>query len=313
MAIPVWMKNEESEPCPCGTVSSRRKDFVRKSIDGVLSFFRDSLESESFVKRPGLLQSLDPRAKLLSILALVIAVSITGDLRILAGVYCLVMIFALLSRIEPIFFIKRVWLFIPLFTGVIALPVIFNVFFPGTVVVSIFNPGPDAHLGPLALPETIGITSEGLLMAAVFTLRVAASVSAVVLLFLTTRQDTLFKSLRSIGVPKVYVLVMDMCYRYIFLYMDVVRDLYIAKKSRSMKSLSMADEWKWVGGRIGYTLIKTLDMSDKVHKAMMSRGFTGEVRIMHNFKMRPRDYCALTLTIMFSLWLVLVSQNIIKV
>ncbi len=313
MAIPDWMKDVEVTPCNFPAVSSRRKNFVRKSIDGVLSFFRDSLESESYVKRRGLLQSLDPRAKLVSILALVIAVSITGDLRILAIVYCLILAFAVLSRIGLLYFIKRVWLFIPIFTGVIALPVIFNVFFPGTVVINLLTIGPNAHLGPLALPETIGITSEGLHMAAVFTLRVATSVSAVVLLFLTTRQDTLFKSFRSIGVPKVYVLVMDMCYRYIFLYMDVVRDLYIAKKSRSIKSLSMTEEWKWVGGRIGFTMVKSLDMSDKVHKAMMSRGFTGEVRIMHNFKMRPRDYCALTVTVLFSILLTLVSQNIIKV
>lgn len=313
MAIPDWMKDVEVTPCKFPAVSSRRKNFVRKSIDGVLSFFRDSLESESYVKRRGLLQSLDPRAKLVSILALVIAVSITGDLRILAIVYCLILAFAVLSRIGLLYFIKRVWLFIPIFTGVIALPVIFNVFFPGTVVINLLAVGPNAHLGPLALPEAIGITSEGLHMAAIFTLRVATSVSAVVLLFLTTRQDTLFKSFRSIGVPKVYVLVMDMCYRYIFLYMDVVRDLYIAKKSRSIKSLSMTEEWKWVGGRIGFTMVKSLDMSDKVHKAMMSRGFTGEVRIMHNFKMRPRDYCALTVTVLFSILLTLVSQNIIKV
>ena len=108
--------------------------------------------------------------------------------------------------------------------------------------------------------------------AMVFTLRVATCVSATVLLVLTTPREKLFKSLRSVGVPKVYVLTLDMCYRYIFMFMDLVKAFYIAKKSRTIKKLSLLDEQKWIGGRIGYTLVKSLDMGEKVHGAMVFPG-----------------------------------------
>ena len=110
--------------------------------------------------------------------------------------------------------------------------------------------------------------------------------------FLTTPQQVLFKSLRTVGVPKIYVLTLEMAYRYIFLLMDMVREMYVAKKARTIKARSMFEEQKWVGGRMGYTLIRSIDMSEKVHMAMMSRGFNGDVKVMQEFKMKNRDYFA---------------------
>jgi cobalt/nickel transport system permease protein len=54
-------------------------------------------------------------------------------------------------------------------------------------------------------------------------------------------------------------------------------------------------------------------MSEKVHMAMMSRGYNGDVRIMQEFKMHNRDYIAGTMAISMSIVLVLISQNIIRV
>ena len=93
--------------------------------------------------------------------------------------------------------------------------------------------------------------------------------------------------------------------------MDMVREMYVAKKARTIKSRSMFEEQKWVGGRMGYTLIRSIDMSEKVHMAMMSRGYNGDVKVMQQFKMKNRDYFAVAAAISFSVLLVLVSQNII--
>lgn len=103
-----------------------------------------------------------------------------------------------------------------------------------------------------------------------------------------------------------------MTYRYIFLLMELVREIYVAKKSRTIKARGMFEEQKWVGGRIGYTLIRSLDMSEKVHQAMMSRGYNGDVKIMQEFKMRKRDYISVVIAISMSVVLVLTSHNIIR-
>ncbi len=316
--IPDWLKEGDGFEAPLtakgrdGKKKRAKKSFVKKTIDGVFSFFQEALVTETFTKRDGLLQSLDPRVKLISILAVVFAVSVTKDLRLLAAVYLLTLLFAHLSKIGVGFFIKRVWLFVPFFAGVIVIPVIFNVFLPGDPLYHIMDLPPGTHIGPLALPDSIYITKQGVFAAVTFTLRVATAVSAVVLLFLTTPQQLLFKSLRSLKVPKVYVLTMAMAYRYIFLFMEMIRDLHIAKKSRTIKSMSLRDEQRWVGGRIGYMLIKSLDMSEKVHMAMVSRGFSGDVRIMHDYQTSRRDYIAAGSALALSLTLILVSLNIVQ-
>ncbi len=311
--IPDWMREVDVGPCQCSAIYHGKKGFVGKTIDGIFGFLEEAFVSESNSRRRGLLQSLDPRAKLISILAVIFATSLIGNLRVLIFIYVLTLIFAYLSKIEVGFFIKRVWLFIPVFAGIIALPMIFNIFLPGDPIFQVAYLGPGAHLGPLTLPESIFITRQGLNAAVIFTMRVATCVSAVVLLFITTPQQVLFKSLRTVGVPKLYVLTLEMAYRYIFLLMDLVRELYVAKKARTIRARGMFDEQKWVGGRMGYTLIRSLDMSEKVHMAMMSRGFSGEVHIMQEFKMQNRDYIAGIAAITLSVVLVLISENIIRV
>ncbi|MDD1739343.1 MAG: cobalt ECF transporter T component CbiQ [Methanothrix sp.] len=285
--IPDWMNNVDLQPGHFSAGRHGKKGFIGKTIEGTLGFLEEAFLSESY------------RVKLLSILAVVFAASMISDLKVLVAIYLLTLLITYLSKIGVGFFIKRVWLFIPIFAGIIAIPMIFNVFLPGDPLYTIIHLGAGAHLGPFSLPES--------------TMRVATCVSAVVLLFLTTPQQILFKSLRTVGVPKIYVLTLQMTYRYIFLLMEQVREMYIAKKARTIKSRGLIDDQKWVGGRIGYTLIRSLSMSEKVHMAMLSRGFSGEVHIMQEFKMSQRDYLAGAAAISISLVLVLISQDIIRV
>ncbi|MDQ1255346.1 MAG: cobalt/nickel transport system permease protein, partial [Euryarchaeota archaeon] len=172
--------------------------------------------------------------------------------------------------------------------------------------------GPDAHVGPFSLPKSIYITRQGVYAASTFIMRVATCVSATVLLFLTTPQQMLFKSVRSVGVPKIYVLTLGMTYRYIFLLTNLVREIYIAKRARTIRSRSIFEEQKWVGGRIGYILVRSLGMSEKVHMAMLSRGFNGDIKTMDEFNMQRRDYIAGAASISLSIVLVLISQNILR-
>ena len=188
--IPDWMNRTETEPYHGAASVAKKKSFGKKTIDGALSFFRERLISETFAKRKGLLQSLDPRVKLISMFVLVVGVT-----------------------------------FMPIFAGVIVIPILFNVFLAGDVLVPIATLGNGSHLGPIALPSSIYITQQGTIYVVTFILRVAACVSLAILLFLTTKQDLLFKSLRAIRVPKVYVLTISMCYRYIFLLLDTIADL----------------------------------------------------------------------------------------
>ena len=307
-----WMKEVTIEPCRCFAVHHGKKGFIGHTIGGILGFFEEAFISEGFSRRKGFLQSLDPRVKLLSIMTAIFATSLIKDLKLLVLIYIFTLLLAYLSKINVLFFIKRVWLFIPIFAGIIIIPMIFNIFFPGDPLIRLAYLGTTANVGSLTLPESVYITRQGVYAASIFTMRVATCVSAVVLLFLTTPQQILYKSLRTVGVPKIYVFTLEMTKRYIFLLMDLVREMHFAKKARTIKAGGIFDEQKWVGGRIGYTLIRSMDISEKVHMAMISRGFNGDVKVMQEFRMHKRDYIAGATAISLSIIMVLISQNIIR-
>lgn len=310
--IPEWMKEVNAEPCECLATYHGKKSFIGRTIEEIFKFIEAAFIAESYSRRKGLLQSLDPRVKLISIMTIIFATVLVTNLKILTSVYVFLVLIAYISKIEVSYFIKRVWLFIPIFSAIIALPMIFNIFFPGDPLIQLIYLGPGAHLGPFSLPESVYITKQGVYAASIFIMRVATCVSAIVLLFLTTPQQMLFKAIRSVGVPRIYVLTLGMAYRYIFLLIDLVREMYIAKKARTIRSRNMFEEQKWVGGRIGYTLIRSLDMSEKVHMAMLSRGFTGDVKTMEEFKMRKRDYITGAASIALSIVLVVTSKDIFR-
>ena len=312
--IPDWMREVDVGPCQCSAVYHGKKGFVGKTIDGIFGFLEEAFVSESNSRRRGLLQSLDPRAKLISILAVIFATSLIGNLRV-SDIHLCTHAHICVSQQDRSRLLHKKGL--ALHTHICGhYRLTHDLQHLPSRRSSLFRwHTSDRELtwDPSSLPESIFITQQGLNAAVIFTMRVATCVSAVVLLFITTPQQVLFKSLRTVGVPKIYVLTLEMAYRYIFLLMDLVRELYVAKKARTIRARGMFDEQKWVGGRMGYTLIRSLDMSEKVHMAMMSRGFSGEVHIMQEFKMQNRDYIAGIAAITLSVVLVLISENIIRV
>ena len=96
--IPEWMKEVDAGPSPRGRIARGRKSFIRKTLEGILAFFQESLASESLSLKNGLLQSLDTRFKLVSILSLVFALSLTRDIRILLAIYFLELALSYASR-----------------------------------------------------------------------------------------------------------------------------------------------------------------------------------------------------------------------
>jgi len=276
--------------CQCMALTKGKKGFVERTIDSAAGFFQETILTEAFAGRVGLLQALDPRVKLITVLCIIVSVSVMRSPAIIWGVYGFTLILAIASSIPLMFFIKRVWLFIPLFSAVIVIPALFNLVTPGEPLWTVFHLSRSHDFGPYHIPETITITRQGVLSATTFVGRVAASVSLAVLLTLTTRWNNLLQALRVLRIPATFVLILGMAYRYIALLVKAVQDIHIARKSRTLRYGSTGAEQRWVASRIGYLFKKTYVMSQDVHKAMLSRGFSGDIRTLTVFRAREYDY-----------------------
>ncbi len=251
-----------------------------------------SIFSEKYASAKGFLQRIDPRVKLITILLLIITTSFISKTEIILGIYALTLVFAYLSKVELFFFIKRVWLFIPIFSGMVAFPAIFNIFTPGEPLITLLQFNRTIHFWIFEFTE-LSITRAGVLGALLFISRVATSVSLIVLLTLTTRWTDVMKSLRTLGVPQIFILVLSMTYQYIFLLIRVVQEMHLAKKSRTIRTNRTREgikkEQNWVASRIGTVLMKSYKVSDEIHSAMVSRGFHGEIKSHETFKIRNID------------------------
>ena len=253
-----------------------RAGFIERTLLEINHTLEQTIFAEAISREKGLLQALDPRLKIAALLMLLLAVSWSRQLWVIAGLYLGALLLAAVSAIPLGFFIKRVWVLIPFFTGVVALPALF------------LTPGPAL----LTMPMGLVITRTGALTALFLLLRVGTSVSLAVLFVLTTPWNNVLKALGVLRVPDVIVLTLGMTYRYIHLLLHTATDMFLSRKSRIIKRMDSAEERSLLAATSGTLLGKSLQVSSEVYLAMESRGFRGYPRTMERFKMRPLDWTA---------------------
>jgi cobalt/nickel transport system permease protein len=277
------------EPDPALASRKIRLRFLDRSLRAVTGLMGQFLFAEIHSQRDGVLQKLDPRVKLLTLLAWVVLVSLLHSLPWILGLYGVSLGLALLSRIPLSFFLRRVWLVLPLFAGVIALPAMLNLFTPGEAAVVLFQGSKEYHWGPYRIPSAVTLTWPGIHVALLLVTRVGTAMSFILLLTLTTPWANLLKALRSLRVPAIYVQTLGMTLRYLLLLGQIVQDMHLARKSRTLRSQKTRAEQRWVAGQMGMLFQRSLHLSTEVHRAMVARGYQGEVRLLFPFQLHPVD------------------------
>jgi cobalt/nickel transport system permease protein len=267
-----------------------RDGFLERTLASVAESVERDLVAEEIARRRGLLQALDPRVKVVTFLLLILTANLLSQLHFIVAFYLLTIYFALLGRIPIMYFLKRVWLFIPLFTGIIALPAIFNWVTPGSNLLVLADWEHPVFLGPFRLPDQLSITQQGLRTATTLELRVATSVSLGLLLLLTTRWSSLLRALRYLHLPAAIINILEMTHRYVFLLLRYASDMIIARKSRTLKRFNDSERHRWLASAAGNLLAKSYQISSNVYLAMLSRGYRGNPAAYQSFSVKVGDW-----------------------
>lgn len=270
---------------------SKNHNFIERSIVGTLSFLKESIFADQYALQKGFLQSIDPRVKVIAILLFIIHILLTKNIVILFCIYALCLFLALVSKIRLNFFLKRTWIFIPLFSLLIAIPALFSIFTPG-----------EAFLTFKIFGLSLTITRQGLAGACLFIMRVVSCVSFAVLLSITTRHFELLKVLRIFRIPQIFVMTLGMCYRYIFLFIEIIENTYLAVKSRVGNKVHYKKGQRIVAWNIASLWSRSYHLNEDVYQAMLSRGYRGEPVVIHEFKTTRKDwvflFCVLVISIL---------------
>jgi len=235
------------------------------------STFFDLGYLETLANQHTAIHRLDPRAKLITTLILIIMVvsfpryTISGLIPFL--IYPVIMMS--LGNLPLIYLLKKICLALPFvfFIG------IFNPLFDRTIVM---------HLGPFAI-------SGGWISFLSVLLRLIITVFAALILIATTGFTGICMALEHIGIPNIFVMQLLFAYRYLFVLIDEAARMARARTLRSFDGKGLG--LKVFSSMIGHLLLRTLDRAQRIHLAMLSRGFDGEIRLTRPARIGIRDVC----------------------
>jgi cobalt/nickel transport system permease protein len=261
---------------------THRRSKSRGAVERSLASFVDALEhafyAEELAKKKGMLQSLDPRVKIVAILPLIVIAALSRRLWVIAVLFALAVAVAMLSNVPLGTLAKRVWLGVLTFTGFISLPALFLT--PGRGLYTLPFPG-------------WTVTAQGLRAAIYLVMRAETAATFSVLLVLCTPWSNLLKALRAFRLPIVVVVILGMTYRFIFLLLRNAHDMFKSRRSRMVGRLDGREQRRAATANAGVLMSKTLQLSEDVYQAMRSRGFQGEVYVLDEFRTRWFDWVML--------------------
>jgi cobalt/nickel transport system permease protein len=84
-----------------------------------------------------------------------------------------------------------------------------------------------------------------------------------------------------------------MTYRYIFVLLRVTEEMFVARRSRLLAAPTGSQARQVMVRTGGVLLARSIDQSQQIYQAMVSRGFSGDVRLMEPSMLRARDWVAM--------------------
>jgi cobalt/nickel transport system permease protein len=129
------------------------------------------------------------------------------------------------------------------------------------------------------------------------------SVQVAALLIFTTQFPDILAALRALRLPRLLVAIFGLMWRYLFVLADEVLKLGRARAARSgdsgdpgmSKGRSISWRAKIAGGMAGSLFIRSLDRSERIYVAMLSRGYNGEIRLIALPGLNPLQWTILIL------------------
>jgi cobalt/nickel transport system permease protein len=98
-----------------------------------------------------------------------------------------------------------------------------------------------------------------------------------ILLAGTTRFPRLLGGMRKLGMPRILVATVQFMERYRYVLLDEAERMATARRARTFRRRGTLS-WSLLGGLIGMLFLRTFERAERVHDAMIARGWTGTMR-----------------------------------
>ncbi len=231
-----------------------------------------ALDIDRYASVASPIQRWDPRVKTVALGLLIITIALLKSLPMAAAALVLAVLILGISAL-PIHFVSHGLAFVLVFL------------LPFFLVMPLTYPGEPAFY-VIGLP----FAWEGLRIAALIFMKALAIVVVSFALFGSSRFDVSMIALQRLKCPKIIVQMLLFTYRYTFLFLDEMKRMYTSMRVRGFVARTDRRTLRIFGHFVGTLLVHSFERTERVYKAMLSKGYQGELHSMVTFRSEPLDY-----------------------
>lgn len=148
-----------------------------------------------------------------------------------------------------------------------------------TMVLGVGSERTDFYWAIAAKGGFAGITRIGLQRAGLLFANALAALTCLYFLILNTPMVDLLADMRRLGVPKLIIALMELMYRFITLLTLSAERLMTAQKSR-LGYAGLRNGYRSMGMLSAALFFNAMRHTDRLHRALESRGYDGEIRVL---------------------------------
>jgi len=231
-----------------------------------------ALDIDRYAHTQSPLQRWDPRIKIFSLGLLIIFIALLKTIPMAVAAILLAMLILGISALPKHFLLH-------------GLSFVLVFLIPFFIIMPFTYPGEPAFR-LLGLP----FAWEGLRLALLIFLKALSVVMISFAIFGSSRFDVSMLALQHLKCPKVVVQMLLFTYRYTFVFMEEMRRMYTSMRARGFVARSDMKTLRIFGHFIGTLLVRSFERTERVYKAMLSKGYQGELHLLKTFQSEGRDY-----------------------
>lgn len=206
------------------------------------------------------IHNLEGRIKLITSILIILICVTSKELFIPIILEIMLLIILKIANLSYIDSAKRLLMLLP-FGGAI---IIFQPFIqPGNIIWSY---------------SWLHITDFGLNWAILLFVRIIVCLTTIIIYSSTTPLQEMASSFRKLKMPRDLAMILSIMVRFLFLFIDELTSIRKSQKSRNFNIHSKNTPYKWRVKQVGYTIgmmfLKSYEQGERVHRSMVSRGFS---------------------------------------
>ena len=206
------------------------------------------------------IHNLEGRIKLITSILIILICVTSKELFIPIILEIMLLIILKIANLSYIDSAKRLLMLLP-FGGAI---IIFQPFIqPGNIIWSY---------------SWLHITDFGLNWAILLFVRMIVCLTTIIIYSSTTPLQEMASSFRKLKMPRDLAMILSIMVRFLFLFIDELTSIRKSQKSRNFNIHSKNTPYKWRVKQVGYTIgvmfLKSYEQGERVHRSMVSRGFS---------------------------------------